>query len=304
MRAVAFSNGIGNLVIFSSIIRCLEHHFGEKLNFIYDSMRDCEVQFEILRIAKNLSSINEVVDFWTGKTYESVYMSRHNNYCQMYDQFVFTSKDNEFDWAFSGLSELAYYYNEIRLRYDYKGPIFPQEIPIDSQYDLKPFGNYFCIANGFNTVGGPAMERKAYPYWNEVVSILRRMFPKVGIVVLGGLSDYEWAKELPGVINMAGRLNILQTSALISGANAIITNDTGVFHIADALKKPTVVIFGPTLTSKNGPINNTSVVVQSPIECAPCQGRKGWFVCNDNPQCMKTIDPSMVISALLSILCK
>lgn len=301
MRAVAFSNGIGNLIIFSGVIRCLEAHFGEKLDFLYDSTMDCEVQFEILRIARSLSSINEVVDFWSRSEYESVYMSRHNNYCHMYDHFVVPTKDTEFNWALDGLSELAYYYYEIRSKFGYNGPILQQEVPIDKEYALKKFGNYICVANGYNPSGGPAMSRKAYPHWDKVVGVFRKMFPSFKVVALGGASDFNWANSLPGAVNMTGRTNILQTSALISGAKAVLTNDTGVFHIADALMKPTIVLFGPTLTSKNGPINDTSVVIQSPVECAPCQGRKGWFVCNGDSECMSRIDPSIVISALFSI---
>jgi ADP-heptose:LPS heptosyltransferase len=303
--AVGFSNGIGNLIIFSSIMKCLEKHFGEKLDFIYDSTRDDEVQLSVLKIASQLSSVKRVLDFCKAPGYRNVYMSRHNNYCHMYDRYVISSKENEFDWTISGISEIVFYYHEIRSLFGYKGPVFPQEAPMSKSFNVKDLCNYFCISNGYSRNGGNSMSRKSYPRWEEVVLLLNKMFPDYKIIAVGGKEDYKWGQTLPGITNLAGKLDILDSIALINGSKGVITTDTGIFHVADALFKPTVVLFGPTLTSKNGPINDTTVVIQSPGSCAPCQGKKGWFVCEaEKSLCMSYIKPSFVVSALLSILSK
>ena len=64
--------------------------------------------------------------------------------------------------------------------------------------------------------------------------------------------------------------------------------DSGIMHLADALRIPMVVIFGATHVRKNQPFNEPNIVLQPKIECAPCYGLWGSVNCFQDPkyQCM------------------
>jgi len=73
------------------------------------------------------------------------------------------------------------------------------------------------------------------------------------IVLLGGPDDVKRGNEIirlthnTAVINTCGIFNINQSASLVKKANAIITNDTGLMHIAAAFNKPIVSIWGNTI---------------------------------------------------------
>lgn len=111
-------------------------------------------------------------------------------------------------------------------------------------------------------------------------------------------------------INLVGKLNVLETARLIQECDFGIYNDGMVAHIADALGKPGIVLFGSTLVSKNGPLNNTLSVIQSPLPCSPCQApMEGGFFHKDSAfvtcvdyQCMSAITPEMVMEEAKKLL--
>ena len=86
---------------------------------------------------------------------------------------------------------------------------------------------------------------------------------------------------------MAGRTDLKELVALIAGARAVVSNDTGPMHIAAAFNKPLVALFGPTDPVKTGPYgwqkNKNFRVIKSGVSCSPCFKKKcSNFVCMDN----------------------
>lgn len=101
------------------------------------------------------------------------------------------------------------------------------------------------------------------------------------------------------VINLAGKVSLLETAALMDHCSIIVTNDSGLMHIACARKRPVVAIFGPT-TRELGffPYGIHSTVVENTgLPCRPCTHiglpdcPKGHF------KCMRDILPSQVVGA-------
>jgi ADP-heptose:LPS heptosyltransferase len=136
---------------------------------------------------------------------------------------------------------------------------------------------------------------------------LKNLYKNVSIYIVGDKSDGKWAKEIQEKIecyNMTGALNILETASLIKQADFLISTDTSVAHIADALESPSITLFGPTLISKNGPLNNSSITIRSPLECAPCQGSILMNTCEDKTKCMSAIDPAMILASVRKLLKK
>jgi len=87
------------------------------------------------------------------------------------------------------------------------------------------------------------------------------------------------------VIDLCGRTDLKELTALIEGARAVVTNDSGPMHIAAALDKPTIAIFGPTDPVKTGPYgwqkNSRLKVIRANVHCSPCRRKKECkkFIC-------------------------
>ena len=110
-------------------------------------------------------------------------------------------------------------------------------------------------------------------------------------VIAGSSADKEIAQKIidlssgNAVIDLCGRTDLKELTALIEGARIIVTNDSGPMHIAAALDKPTIAIFGPTDPVKTGPYgwqkNSKLKVVTAAVPCAPCRKKRGCkeFIC-------------------------
>jgi heptosyltransferase-1 len=107
-------------------------------------------------------------------------------------------------------------------------------------------------------------------------SIIQPLRERFGFesVLAGGPDAAELAPSLPGVINLAGKTNLRQLVALLERADLVIANDTGPMHIAAALGRPLVTMFGPTSPVQTGPYQRMDSVVRVDMPCSPCFSRK------------------------------
>jgi heptosyltransferase-1 len=95
--------------------------------------------------------------------------------------------------------------------------------------------------------------------------------------------------QSPGVIDLCGKTDLKELTAVIAGAKAVISNDSGPMHIAAALGKPVIALFGPTDPEKTGPYgwqgSNTLKVLRAKVPCRPCRKRAcNELICMDNIQ--------------------
>jgi lipopolysaccharide heptosyltransferase I len=92
-------------------------------------------------------------------------------------------------------------------------------------------------------------------------------------VVAGGPDTIDLAMKIPSAINLAGKTNLPQLVALLERASLVIANDSGPMHIAAALNRPLVTLFGPTNPIRTGPYGRPDSVVHVDIPCSPCYSR-------------------------------
>lgn len=111
----------------------------------------------------------------------------------------------------------------------------------------------------------------------------------------------EIARNFPGTVeDLTGRTSLAQLIAELRGLNALLTNDTGTMHLADALGVPLVAIFGSTEPELTGPRAPQNVVLRHKVECSPCFRRE----CPIDFRCMTGISPEAAAAALLTLLPK
>lgn len=118
-------------------------------------------------------------------------------------------------------------------------------------------------------------------------------------LILYGQEDYEDAKtifELTSDISILGpETSIREMVALISNCKVVIANDSGPMHLTAAIGVPTIGIFGPTNPYAHRPFSNNSYWVRNEnLECIQCNLRE----CPKNHECMKELDPQLVIEKL------
>jgi heptosyltransferase-2 len=98
---------------------------------------------------------------------------------------------------------------------------------------------------------------------------------------------------------LAGQLSLAETAALLGNAACVLTNDSGLMHIAQSQKVPVVAIFGPT-TRQLGffPLPDNSTVIEASLPCRPCT-YKGAETCPEKHfDCMNKIRVEDVVRAV------
>jgi ADP-heptose:LPS heptosyltransferase len=86
------------------------------------------------------------------------------------------------------------------------------------------------------------------------------------------------------------KTNLRQLTALLERASLVIANDSGPMHIAAALNRPLVTMFGPTNAVRTGPFRRDDSVIRVDIPCSPCYSRR----CS-HTSCMKWLKSDAVL---------
>jgi len=124
-----------------------------------------------------------------------------------------------------------------------------------------------------------------------------------GTVILGGADEAPAAARLAEMLpeprlNLAGRTPLSTAKAVLSRAALLLTNDSGLMHLAGALGVPLVAVFGPTDPTATAPLGLSRLII-SKAPCAPCLKR----VCPLPRQiCFDEVSPSLVAEAALELL--
>lgn len=78
------------------------------------------------------------------------------------------------------------------------------------------------------------------------------------------------SKYLSSVFNLCGKTTLSDAIDLLATADLVVSNDSGLMHIAAALQKNLMVIYGPTSPSFTPPLASNSQTVQLNVDCGPC----------------------------------
>jgi ADP-heptose:LPS heptosyltransferase len=101
----------------------------------------------------------------------------------------------------------------------------------------------------------------------------------------------------PGAVNLAGETTLSEMAALIRRSTICLTNDSGPMHMAVALDRPVVSIFGPTDELWIGPYGRPDSVLRAHLPCAPCYLRV-LSRCAYGHACMQQVSAAAVIERI------
>ena len=99
-------------------------------------------------------------------------------------------------------------------------------------------------------------------------------------------------------LNLVGKTSLDEALELIGMATAVVANDSGLMHMAAALDKPLVALYGSTDWAFAPPLGHRAAIAQFPLLCAPCAERDCPL---DHHHCMRQLDVAQVLSLLDSV---
>lgn len=150
---------------------------------------------------------------------------------------------------------------------------------------------------------------KRFPNKKQIELINKLDLP---VVLLGDENDFDdgtFIKEHTKneVFNACGVLPINQSASLLRLAKKVITNDTGLMHIANALKKDVISLWGNTVPEfgmypyqQKNATNSISYIQEAHLKCRPCS-KIGYSKCpKGHFDCMRKIDVEKIIMRIKS----
>lgn len=156
---------------------------------------------------------------------------------------------------------------------------------------------------GFNTGSGGRWEYKKWTIdgYLELASVLKGELPSCKILLYGGPEEVErnsyLKKALPEFIDTGCKNSIREFASLIDLCDILITGDTLAMHIAIALKKKVVGLFGPTSHTEIEFYGRGEKVI-APLPCICCYKTS----CSLKPNCMESITPDMIMESIKRVL--
>ncbi|WIM07043.1 MAG: lipopolysaccharide heptosyltransferase II [Candidatus Nitricoxidivorans perseverans] len=118
--------------------------------------------------------------------------------------------------------------------------------------------------------------------------------------LVGSPKDVAICEEIgrlagPAVTNLCGRTTLEQAIDLVAGARAVVSNDSGLMHVAAALDRPLVALFGSSSHNYTPPLSSRSRILSLDLECSPCFQR----TCpHGHLRCLEDLAPERVLAAL------
>ena len=134
-------------------------------------------------------------------------------------------------------------------------------------------------------------------HFGKLAQILVSRHPDLRIGILGSAQEADLAEAVgeyaPGAcLSLAGKTSLREMVEWIRASRLLVTNDTGPMHIAAALGKPIVSLFGPTNPHRTGPYGQIDKAINAGLKCAPCMKSRCFHI--KHMECMRAIEPLCV----------
>lgn len=122
---------------------------------------------------------------------------------------------------------------------------------------------------------GPAKQWPLENYATVARSLLAQGWQ---VWIFGSHKDKKAGEEIlalaPGAVNLAGATALGEAVDLLALADGVVSNDSGLMHVAAALGRRVIALFGSSDPRHTPPMGDTAQVIWHPLECSPCFKRK------------------------------
>jgi len=175
-------------------------------------------------------------------------------------------------------------------------PEFPMDLPVQPVEGVHPRIALVPVSR-WRTKNWPV------PHWIELVGLLHQAGVE-SLYLLGGPEDKAVCDEVERraggpIVNLAGRMTLVETCGFLKEMDLLIANDSGPVHMAAAVGTRCLVMFGPTDPARTGPYGEIHRVLTKNLDCMPCMSR----TCRIGTQaCLSELSPDDVRAAALDVL--
>lgn len=312
---IRFSS-IGDIVLTSPVVRCIKHQLGDvEIHFLTKSKHYDLVKSNpyIDRIHLFDSSLQEIIPSLQEEKFDYVIDLHHNIRSQIVksnlkSKALSLNKINLRKWLLINLrinvmpnihivDRMFHALAPLGIKNDYKGLDYfipaDDETPVDNL--PKDYRNGYVavvLAGSFFTKRLPA--EKHLEYMSQC---------NVPYVMIGGKDEVKIAEEIEKntglkVLNYCDKLNIGESASIVRNARLVITNDTGLMHIASAFNKKILSIWGSTTPDLGMypyfPDSYSKMLKVNGLSCQPCS-KIGKHECPKNHfKCMLEINSNDV----------
>lgn len=184
-----------------------------------------------------------------------------------------------------------------------KDESLPKELPwpklqvqkIEPPHKLNSDSKVLALCPGAEF--GPA-KRWPATYFAEVAN--HKLAANWQVWIFGGNNDQTIAAEIQRLTNNAcvdltGKTDLQQAIDLLALATVVVSNDTGLMHIAASLNRPLVVIYGSSSPQFTPPLSNQVKILSLNLACSPCFKRTCPV---KHYKCLQDLQPHMVLESI------
>jgi lipopolysaccharide heptosyltransferase I len=188
-------------------------------------------------------------------------------------------------------------------------PDFSFPIPPEAGTRIDALLDYYDIAKPKLIAIAPGTNWDTKQWRIDGFAEVARHFLRRGcaVTLIGSEDERTLCDEIvrlaPGAVNLASETTLAELAALIRRAAVCVTNDSGPMHLAVALDRAVVSIFGPTDPIWAGPYRRDGAVVRAGVACSPCYLRQ-LSQCPHDHACMQDVTAAAVIEKVEGLLAK
>ncbi len=156
---------------------------------------------------------------------------------------------------------------------------------------------------GLNTGCGSVFRTKLWPteHWIGLISELRSLVPGASLLLLGGPAEKDMNAQIlaahPDVIDTGCDNTLEEFLGVVDACDLVISSDSLAMHVAIALKKLVVALFGSTSATEVDLYERGEKIVTD-FDCSPCYLK----TCDKAPTCMQAMLPRTVAEAVVRVL--
>ena len=123
------------------------------------------------------------------------------------------------------------------------------------------------------------------------------------IWTIGSAKDQEIGASIEALsdgtaINLCGRTKLADAIDLMSGADIVVSNDSGLMHVGAALHRPLIALFGSSSPTFTPPLSNQVAILQHPVPCSPCFARTCRY---GHLDCLNLLSPDLVMTSIRTL---
>ncbi len=142
-------------------------------------------------------------------------------------------------------------------------------------------------------------------FFAELVRALAEKFPSARFAILGDKGDQPLGEMIlqaapERCVNLCGATSLPEMVEWVRRCDLMVTNDTGPMHVAAALSKPLVALFGPTAPERTGPYGQLQNVLRLDLPCSPCL--KSDCAIENTDECLRALPPALVLARVENLL--